>query len=124
MKRDMNLIREILLYIEENFNGDYLKTIKGLDCDYQTLIYHLKLLDEARLIDDFRPIDADVYRTVGFIVGGLSWDGQDYLELIRNDEIWEKTVAEVEEKKLPKTIEYIAKIAGKFTGALISELNG
>jgi len=31
---------------------------------------------------------------------------------------------EIEEKKAPKTIDFIAMIAGKFTGALIGEMNG
>lgn len=45
------------------------------------------------------------------------------MELIRNEDVWEKTKEEIEKKKLPKTIEFLAQIAGIFAGNVISEMN-
>ena len=60
----------------------------------------------------------------GFSVFGLSNRGYDFLESIRNDEIWKKTKTEIEKKKLPRTIEFIAKIAGVFLGEFVKHKNG
>ena len=58
-----------------------------------------------------------------FLIGNLSSSGYDYLELIRNDRVWQKIKDEIKKKKLPQTIEEIARVAGIFTGQVIKELN-
>ena len=84
---------------------------------------HCSLLYQQGLITGYKPIRGD--DTIqAFQVGNLTSSGYDYLELIRNESVWEKTKAEVEQKKLPKTIEIIAKIAGVFTGNMLKELTG
>ncbi|MBE0670081.1 MAG: hypothetical protein IH588_05805 [Anaerolineales bacterium] len=50
--------------------------------------------------------------------------GYDFIELIRNEAIWKKTEKEIEEKKLPKTVQWIAKVAGIFTSNVVKEPNG
>lgn len=57
------------------------------------------------------------------MIGNLTSRGYDYLELIRNEDTWGKTTKEIEERKLPGTFEWIAKIAGIFTGNVVKELN-
>ena len=122
MKRDMKLIRELMFYIEKNHVNEVLQDIKFKDYSFQEIGYHCDLLYQAGLVDKYKG-DIVNGKLMFFRVGGLTWKGQDYLELIRNDEIWQKITKEVEDKKLPKTIEFIAKIGGKFTGAVLNELN-
>lgn len=55
----------------------------------------------------------------GFMVDRLSKKGYDLLEQIRNEEVWYKTKACIEEKKLPKTIKIIAQVAGIFLGEFL-----
>jgi hypothetical protein len=124
MKRDMDLIRKILFAIEEQYNpGDGL--INGLavsDYDFKTIAEHCNLLHQQGLVTSYQPFYADntIY---DFRVGNLSSKGYDYLELVRNDEIWNKTKSEVNKKKLPETIEWFAKVAGIFTGNVIKEVS-
>ena len=58
-----------------------------------------------------------------FSVGKLTNRGHDYLELIRNDEVWKKTEKEVAEKKLPNTIETYGTVAASIAGAFLREFN-
>jgi hypothetical protein len=74
------------------------------------------------LVTNYKPTWGDD-TILAFYVGNLSSAGYDYLELIRNDEIWDKTKEELNKKKLPQTIEEIARIAGIFTGQVIKGLN-
>lgn len=124
MKRDMELLRKILFTIEEKYKpGDgYIFMLKIDGYDMQTIAEHCDLLYQQGLVQSYKPQLAGngIYT---FSVGNITSVGYDYLELIRSDDIWNKTKTEIEEKKYPKTIEWIAKIAGIFTGNLVKELS-
>lgn len=95
MKRDMDLIRSIVLDIE---NGkDWFETTSdetavalgtdgsGLSHDEaDRLEYHLTLL-EASGIAKFTKADS------GWIPESLTWKGHDFADSVRDDEIWRKT---------------------------------
>jgi hypothetical protein len=124
MKRDMELMRKILFKIEEDYvaGSKKLKNLKIGGYDTNCIAEHCELLYQAGLIKLYEPSYAgdSIYF---FDVGNLSNRGYDYLELIRNDDIWDKTKKEIEEKKLPKTVEFIAKVAGVFSGNFVKEFN-
>ncbi len=124
MKRDMELIRKILFTIEEQYEpGDgYIFGLKIDGYDMKMVAEHCDLLYQQGLVKTYKPQFGDD-TIVAFSVGNITTRGYDYLELIRNDDVWEKTKAEIEEKKFPKTIEWFAKIAGIFAGNVVKELN-
>lgn len=124
MKRDIELERKILLAIEEQYqagNGSIFNvSVEGYSMP--VIAEHCKLLYQQDLIGRYKATSAN-NQIFSFSVQNMTAAGYDYLELIRNDDVWEKTKKEVEKKKLPKTIEFLAKIAGIFTGNVISEMN-
>lgn len=95
MKRDMDLVRAILLGIEELDGGsgcdigNLYKSIKtkGFDCNDQTFVYHLERMKQASLID-YTQIDVLEGSFIQSIK--LSWDGHDFLDLSRDSDTWEK----------------------------------
>ena len=122
MERDMDLMRKILFTIEKEYKPGK-ENMLGLNIDgydQLTVAEHCDLLYQAGLVKSYRPIRGGD-SIVAFQVGNLTNHGYDYLELIRNDAVWNKTEKEIEEKKLPKTIESIARIAGIFVGNVIKE---
>ena len=118
MKRDMGLMRKILFYIEDNYNprSGIVRHFLIDGIDKRIILEHIKLLEDKGLV---RKIDRN-RSTYGS--GNLTDAGYDYLELIRSDDVWKKTNEEVEKKKLPLTIESIAKIAGIFIGNVIDQV--
>jgi len=124
MKRDMELMRKILFTIEEEYKpGDgYIFGLKIEGYDKPTIAEHCDFLHQQGLVKTYKANYAD-NGIFAFSVGNITNHGYDYLELIRNDDVWEKTKTEIEEKKLPKTIEWFAKIAGIFTGSVVKEIN-
>jgi hypothetical protein len=89
MKRDWNLIREILLRFEsmpninlQNFLGKAKLTADEEDND--DMAYQIKLLLQTELLDYPKHTDENS----PFIVG-LSWKGHEFLDLIRDDSSWE-----------------------------------
>lgn len=124
MKRDMELIRKILFTLEEEFKpgSGVIWDLKIEGYDDLTIAEHCDLLYQQGLIKSYKAMHGDD-TIMGFGVGNISSSGYDYLELIRNDNVWDKTKAEIEAKKLPQTFESIAKVAGVFIGNVIKELN-
>ena len=88
MKRDMDLIRTILLKIEEQGDPQLRRvpTIQG--ADEHTVRSHVGLLLDAGLV---RAIDASTYSSRDYLEIGLTWEGHEFLDNIRDPEIWRKT---------------------------------
>jgi hypothetical protein len=94
MKRDMDLIRELLLKLESvpSEMGDVFSfspedkevTVEGFTP--AQIEYHLSLLREIGFIEcpDSQPM-------LGITFSGLTWAGHDYIDAVRDPEIWRKT---------------------------------
>lgn len=108
MKRNMDLIRLILIKIAEAETFD--KPLDIIINDYETQIinYHLKLLRQAGLIDVFnnKPINNFGSVTQYFPVC-LTWEGQEFLEATKNSTIWNKTLNLIKEKGVGITFEVV-----------------
>lgn len=91
MERDLSLIRELLLRIKKMPDRG-----KGLDLNNEgysktTVIYNLGLAINVGLVDG----------TVGWLQGGsdryiatvmsLTWEGHDFLDSVRQEDVWKKT---------------------------------
>ncbi|WP_289049862.1 DUF2513 domain-containing protein [Acidaminococcus timonensis] len=92
MKRNLDLIRNILLRIETNEKNTTLSSsdFADLEPDQNIVDYHLYLLEDAGYID------AHEVNTIGhyypqYLVKWLTNDGCDYVDSIRSASIWEKT---------------------------------
>ena len=90
MKRDMDLIRTIMLELEgrsEPALNLTEMTIEGHDD--AVVLEHLILLEEAGFID----MNVDYYgggETPQFLVHRITWAGHEFLAAVRSDQIWAK----------------------------------
>lgn len=86
VKRDLELVRELLVLIEENNDRNELKIPDKWD--REVVAYHLKILDQAGYVKnktkwaDNKPF---------WLFASLTWDGHEFLDSIRNDNIWNNT---------------------------------
>lgn len=93
MQRDMDVVREILLAIESsNHDPTDVLELSLPGRDRQLVSYHVHILDEAGLIAaiDFSDDDGHDYRP-----RRLTWQGHEYLEVIRDPVVWAKTKEQV-----------------------------
>jgi hypothetical protein len=93
MKRDMDLIREILLWIESDpkFNGtnwvglEKTDNLSGLgDHSFEEIAYHLTMLVEAGFVRGNIGMEMPV-------ISKLTWNGHEFLDDIKDKNIWENT---------------------------------
>jgi hypothetical protein len=112
MKRDMDLIRELMLKLESlpMERGDVFivsaedEALQIRGYNEHEIDYHLSLIEEAGLIDT-----AGAGSMTGYGFARLSWTGHDFLDSVRNPEVWAKTKAG-------------ALAAGGFTVQLLADL--
>lgn len=87
MKRDMELIRNILLQFEERLEFDTPYTPEVVGYSENQIYYHLKLMDQAGLIE---AIDWSGGDSQHWVVTSMTNVGHDFLEAARNETFWER----------------------------------
>ena len=118
MKRDMDLVREILLKIEKAKPFEEIRDLKIDGYDKSKIAYHCELLYRANFIKKYEAIGIDNLDVpVSFWVQDLTWEGQDFLETIREKTIWDNTKKVISEKGLPMVVGTIKTIASAFITA-------
>ena len=117
MKRDFNLVRSLLLYVEKQPPG---KTIQGLTQEnYETEVIseHMALLIEE---DFLKGEVSPSYSGMHYVVSGLTWKGHDFLDNARNDTVWKKVMADAENRGMSLSMSVLngllTKAAQKYMG--------
>jgi len=85
VKRDMDLIRQLLLKIEESSRVINSDEIQIEEADQEHISYHLELLLEAKLIVG---IDASGAMSFELLSIRLTWEGHEFLDAARNEKRW------------------------------------
>lgn len=118
MKRDMDLVRLILLEIEDKYSSTAIYDLAVDGYDTETVAYHCKILYEAGLISDYKAQYADNEIYV-FGVGSLTWGGNNFLEKIRDDSQWKKVKETITKKGLPLVVDTIKSVANALISATV-----
>ena len=101
MKRDMDLVRELLIKISDD-------NLSEIDTNDDATKYHLEILQQKNYI-----VGVSIQQQVG---GGvycsiesarLTWDGNEFLETIKSVKIWDKIKKTLNEKGVGLTIDAI-----------------
>jgi hypothetical protein len=87
MKRDADLVRQILLKIEASSPDDNLSELSVEGYSPEQVTYHLTLLQEAGLI---AAVDISGYEGEAWIPTRLTWHGHEFLDAARDEKRWRK----------------------------------
>lgn len=120
MQRDMELIRKILFVIEEKYVDTWLPASEIIidGYDMKTIAYHCAILHDAGLISDYN--DAYCDNELSFFgVGRLTWAGHEFLDKIKNDNVWNKTKSIIKEQRIPFVLDAIKQISTSVTTLMI-----
>jgi hypothetical protein len=112
MKRDMDLIRELLLRIETQHIPVGSMLLLGFDRpplmadgeNIDEIAYAMRMIEDAEFLD-LTPTQP----AIGVCLRGLTWGGHEFLDSIRNPQIWNET-------------KEVASKAGGFTVSLLADL--
>src|SRR5688572_12098241 len=97
MKRDMELVRQILIAIERHPHGHAPRDLSVPDYDEENVGYHLVLMGEAGLlvVTSSTPFGA---KSPSAVVERMTWAGHEFLDNARNETVWNKVKATVAAK--------------------------
>ena len=101
MKRDMELIRLILLNIE----GEHHDLTK--DYTQAEFAYHLNLLLAGGFLTQYFHGEDKPHVVGGFpcqMTFTMTWQGHDFIDAARNETFFKRALAEIKEKAVPVTI--------------------
>ena len=124
MQRDMDLLRAILLFVESSVPAG-----KFVSCEIQNFAQEFPSLDSSILAEHVRLLEEvgylkKVYWTHdGAHLSGLSMKGYDYLDSIRDDEIWSK-VKEGADRAGGFTLEILGELARGLIKTQIKKYTG
>lgn len=88
MKRDLDLVRTIMLAVEESPKPQYPDVSTPEGYDEETFEYHVGLLGQAGLLETR---DTSTLGGVSYRIKSLTWKGHEFLDAVRQDTVWEKT---------------------------------
>lgn len=98
MKRDMNLIKRLLVRIEQECHGDGIETFENDEVlneegyDSLQITYHAKLVWDQLLIDATEVGTSD---GPGVAVKRLTAQGHDFLDAARDEMVWQKAMQKI-----------------------------
>lgn len=117
MKRDPDLLRQLATTLEGHKSwAAHFDDISPQGMNANTVVGHLKLMEDAGLVDPVRA--GPVASVMGY---RLTWQGHEFLEKTRDPEIWEKTKAGAA-KVGTFSIPFIIEVAGGYLKAKAAEL--
>lgn len=90
MKRDLDLIRSILITAEDSDGPVRFGTLLECEPDASKLAYHVELMESRGLVAATVRYDGLGRRPIDVEVSSVTWDGYDYLDAIRSPKVWEK----------------------------------
>jgi Hypothetical protein (DUF2513) len=99
MKRDMELIRHLMLEVESQDSDFQYASLQKMGYTEAQIDYHLQLLIEEGLIDgEVIPLHGSPDISMTIVISKLSWKGHEFLDNARNESVWKETMKTVKEK--------------------------
>ena len=117
MKRDWELIRQILLKIEES-NGQHIMAEEMGVYPKEWVVYNMRMACQGGLIEG----EGQAYMdgSCGFFVAtGITSKGHDLLDQIRAEKTWAKTMDLIKEKGLDLSFDTIKAAAGAAVSSML-----
>ena len=113
MKRDMDIVRAILVVVETQEAGVHISGVPTVgEASAETVAEHIRIMKDADLLY------AEVIGSSdqGYVVHifGLTWKGHDFLESVRNDTVWQKVCGKIKDVGAGMTIELVKELATSY----------
>lgn len=118
MKREMDLVRLILISAENAEKEFNALSLVDTDITAEKVCFHVELLEQAGLLT------AKTTRAYGgtpvlITVNGLTWSGYDYLDAIRSDTVWQKAKTAIRETVKDAPLSVIKEVCISISTSLI-----
>lgn len=118
MRRDLNLVRALLLHIEGKGLENALEAV-NLDIPPWTseqVVYHCLLLDDAGYIE---ARDASTMAETNMLIFRMTASGHDYLDAVRSDTVWRAVTDRLKGEGISAGLELAKSLALSITSKML-----
>ncbi|WP_409525977.1 DUF2513 domain-containing protein [Nitrincola sp. MINF-07-Sa-05] len=116
MRRDLNLIREILLVAEAAKPGQRV-SLKDFNDSHpdrlEEVSEHVQLLNRVGFLDVTISKALGTHGPRAFFINRIEWAGHDYLDAVRDPDIWSKTEQQLKKVGGSAALEVVKAVAVK-----------
>lgn len=112
MKRNLELVRAILLAMEAAPHGFAPEPFTVTGYDQETIGHHVWLMAQGGLLTA-ADVTAQQDASPTALPGAITWDGHEFLDAVRNDTVWRKLKAQVKDKGLTVPFSVVQALALK-----------
>ena len=95
MKRDMDLVRRILLELRQKDIQSGWTDIELKDVEPIVVSYHIKIMEQGGLIEAYD--DSSMHSDFEWKPLQITWDGHDFLDAASNQSIWNQAKGRIAE---------------------------
>jgi len=117
MKRDMNLIRELLLRVEDSKVELWVSNLEIDGYTDEEIAYNGYLMIDGGLAEGRQTTEHDGEggkRPVAQTLTNLTWEGHEFFDSIKNESVWKKILGHVQDKGGSAPFNAIAQLAVLF----------
>jgi hypothetical protein len=98
MKRDMDLVRNILLVIEKETSGFVFEPPKLNGYSKEQIVYHIYIMAQGGLLEAQSRQTSESVIPIDFSFINLTWTGHEFIDNARNEGVWKNAKTIVGEK--------------------------
>jgi hypothetical protein len=110
VKRDLDLIRQILLEVEKNENPIRSIEIRVEGFSPEQVSYHVMLLNQAGYLT---ATDNSSLRGFSWYPKSLTWEGHEFLDAARSGTVWHQVKAKLKDQAIEAPLSVIHRLASK-----------
>lgn len=118
MKRDMDLVREILKTCADARGEVDASVFAGERHGFAEVAYHFEIMDEAGLVKSAIARDVNGV-VVDARVTALTWEGNDFLAAVNDEKVWKRVKAKIAAMAGDATLGIVKALAVKYLGELM-----
>lgn len=119
MKRDFDLVRQILLQFEAKADAGIVEKPEVEGYPYELVAYHCRLLYDAGFLR-CEPVKSSTSdRVIKALPFELTWEGHEFLDKIRSDTTWSKIKTYAKDKGLALSFSVVTELAKRVVGQLL-----
>jgi len=124
LKRDWEIIRELLTKVEECTLPTEQVGLSNFPAErHAEVSYHMALLIEAGLVHG--KMSGSIGPSVAqFIARRLTWEGHEFIDSIRSDTVWKKTTKTITDQGISMTFDLVKEVAKEAASALVKAAMG
>lgn len=90
MKRDMDLVRDILLAVEKETSGFALEPPKVNGYSKEQIVYHVYIMAQGGLLEAQPTQNQAAVIPMDFSFINLTWVGHEFIDTARDEGVWKK----------------------------------